>query len=79
MSLPPGKDTGEEKHFGDQIIVFVEGAGRVDIESETDLATANRMIFVPFGSKHMVKNVGDMELKFFSVYSPPEYKKGWKE
>lgn len=79
MSLKSGEETGVETHRGDQIIIFMEGAGRVEIEGETSLAAPDRLVFISAGKKHNVKNVGAGELKFYTIYSPPEHKKGWKK
>jgi len=77
MSLPPGEDIGREVHeTGDQVLVFVKGAGRAVVGNETHDIGAGDMFAVPAGTEHDFINTGAEPLKLFTVYSPPEHPDG---
>jgi len=77
MSLPPGESIGLEVHEdGDQVLVFVKGAGRAVVGSETHAIGAGDVFAVPAGTQHDFINNGDEALKLFTVYSPPEHPDG---
>ena len=77
MSLPPGEDIGSEVHEdGDQVLVFVKGAGRAIVGGETHDICAGDMFVVAAGTEHDFINTGDEALKLFTVYSPPEHPDG---
>lgn len=77
MSIPQGEDIGEETHNDtDQILFFVDGEGEAVLNGETKSVEEHDVVFVPAGVKHNFKNVGDEDLKLFTVYSPPEHPDG---
>jgi mannose-6-phosphate isomerase-like protein (cupin superfamily) len=77
MSLPPGEDIGHEVHEdGDQVLVFVKGAGRAIVGGKTHDICAGDMFAVPAGTEHDFINTGAEALKLFTVYSPPEHPDG---
>lgn len=77
MSVSPGEDIGREVHkSGDQVLVFVKGAGRAEIGGEAHDISAGDMFAVPAGIEHDFINTGDEVLKLFTVYSPPEHPDG---
>jgi mannose-6-phosphate isomerase-like protein (cupin superfamily) len=77
MSLPPGEDIGREVHeVGDQVLVFVKGAGQAVVGGETHDIGAGDMFAVPAGTEHDFINTGTEALKLFTVYSPPEHPDG---
>ena len=83
MSLKPGEEIGLELHDDiDQFIRIEQGQGRVvmgksraaltfDKEVEGDWA-----ILIPAGYWHNVINTGDVDLKLYSLYAPPEHPAG---
>lgn len=77
MSLKPGEDIGNEIHGLDQFIRIEKGRAKVILnngETEYDLEE-NWAVIVPAGIRHHVVNVGDNELKLYTIYSPPEHLK----
>lgn len=77
MSIPVGGDIGEETHEAvDQILVFVAGKAEAILNGESKNVDENDVVFVPAGTKHNFKNAGDVDLKLFTVYSPPQHKDG---
>lgn len=77
MNIPVGEDIGEETHEGvDQILYFVDGECEAILDGEVREVEEHDVVFVPAGAKHNFKNVGDKDLKLFTVYSPPEHADG---
>ena len=83
MRLAPGEDIGREAHHDrDQFLRIEGGRARVelgrDAESidETHEVTDDWAIIVPAGIWHNVVNVGQEDLKLYSLYSPPEHPDG---
>jgi mannose-6-phosphate isomerase-like protein (cupin superfamily) len=80
MRLAAGEDIGLESHpEHDQFIRIEAGEGRVELGpsedqvDETHEVAADWAIIVPAGTWHNVVNIGDGELKLYSLYSPPEH------
>lgn len=83
MSLEPGEDIGLEVHNDvDQFIRIEQGEVEVILgKSQDDLdqtheASADFAIFIPAGTWHNIKNVGDTEVKLYSIYAKPEHPVG---
>ena len=72
MSVNPGDEIGEESHDVDQILVFVEGSGEAVLNGQRSSVAANSLVVVPAGTIHNFINTGQVPLKLFTVYSPPE-------
>lgn len=77
MSIPVGGDIGEEVHPDtDQILSFVEGACEAILNDETRMVEEHDIVFVPAGTIHNFKNIGERDLKLFTVYAPPQHPDG---
>lgn len=77
MNIPVGEDLGEEVHpETDQILFFVDGDGEAVLDGEIRHVEKHDVVFVPAGTTHNFKNVGDEDLKLFTVYAPPEHPDG---
>lgn len=83
MRLGPGEEIGLEMHdHVDQFIRVEEGQARVTFgpsaEEVADVHTVEDdwAVIIPAGTWHNVINVGDGELKLYSLYSPPEHPDG---
>lgn len=77
MCIPVGGDIGEEIHPDtDQILFFVKGKGEAILNGETKQVEEHDVVFVEAGTKHNFKNIGDEDLKLFTVYAPPEHADG---
>lgn len=74
MCLNPGEDIPEETHADvDQFIRVESGNGIAIVNNvHTDLSDGS-VIMIPAGLKHYVKNIGNTDLKLYSIYSPPEH------
>ena len=77
MTLPPGCDIGEEVHEDrDQFFRFEEGTGAVDIDGVANSVEDGTAVIVPAGARHNVRNTGDVPLKLYTIYGPPEHLDG---
>ena len=83
MSIKPCEDIGIEMHDDvDQFIRIEQGHARVDMgECRHKLPYQKRAcdgyaILIPAGTWHNITNVGDECLKVYSLYAPPNHKRG---
>lgn len=76
MSIPVGEEIGEETHDADQTTFFVAGEGQVVVDGARSKVSENHLVVIPKGAKHNIINKGDVELKLFTVYSPPAEEEG---
>jgi mannose-6-phosphate isomerase-like protein (cupin superfamily) len=83
MRLGPGEEIGWEMHDHlDQFIRIEQGTARItmgpsrDEVAETHGVEADWAVIVPGGTWHNVTNVGDGELRLYSIYAPPEHPDG---
>lgn len=83
MSIEVGSEIGWEMHDHlDQFLRIEQGAGEVDLGSSKDTVDETKSveddwaIIVPAGTWHNVRNTGDVALKLYSIYAPPEHPDG---
>lgn len=77
MSLKENEDIGLETHNDvDQILFFVQGKVEATLNGEKREVPESGVVFVPAGTEHNFKNIGQTEVKLFTVYSPPEHPDG---
>lgn len=77
MSLKPGEEIGSEVHPDvDQFFRFDEGLGRVVIDGVAHEVRDGFGVVVPAGAEHNVINTGTVELKLYTLYSPPKHQDG---
>lgn len=81
MSIKPGEEIGNEVHELDQFIRIEEGEGKCVLNNgeQTYTVTDGFSITVPAGTWHNIINIGDNDLKLYTVYSPPAHKDGTVE
>jgi len=75
MTLKPGEEIGEEVHGHiDQFFRFESGEGVVSIDGVKHNVRDGSGVIVPAGASHNVVNASKKsELKFYTLYSPPEH------
>lgn len=80
MSLQPGEDIGLEIHPDvDQFLRVEQGDGIVQMgknRNQLDFVrqiTDDSAIFVPAGYWHNLTNTGNIPLKLYSIYAPPNH------
>ncbi len=83
MSLKVGEAIGWEQHNNlDQFLRLEQGTARLDLGSTEDNVdesheiSADWALIVPAGTWHNVVNIGQNEVKLYSLYSPPEHAPG---
>ena len=68
----PGSEQAVHSHEGrEQVYVIVQGKGAMRVGDEVEEVTAGSLIFVPPGTDHSIKNVGEEKLIYVSSTSPP--------
>ncbi|MFH5821538.1 cupin domain-containing protein [Georgenia sp. AZ-5] len=77
MTIPAKGEIGEEVHDDvDQILSFVSGVGRAEIDGRTKSLAPGDVVVVPAGTKHNFVNTGDNPLVLYTVYGPAEHADG---
>ncbi len=77
MSLKPGEEIGAEVHEGhDQFFRFEKGKAKVVIDGNEYQVEDDFAVIVPAGANHNVTNVGDEDIKLYTIYSPAEHREG---
>lgn len=76
MSLKPGEEIGLETHALDQFFRIESGSGQTIINSVTSEVEDGFGIIVPAGSNHNMINTGKVDLKLYTIYSPPNHLDG---
>ncbi len=76
MNLQPGEEIGSEVHELDQFIRIEQGKAKAILDGVEHNMEDDFAVVIPGGTNHNIINVGEGELKIYSVYSPPEHKDG---
>ena len=77
MSISVGEDIGDEVHEDvDQMLFFVKGKAEAVVNGERKNVEEHDVVFVPAGARHNFINIGDEDLKLFTVYAPSEHPDG---
>ncbi len=83
MCIPPGGEVGLEEHSNlDQFLRLEQGQGRVMMgPTETNLPFQRNVaddyaIIIPAGIWHNLVNTGNVPIKLYSLYAPPEHPAG---
>lgn len=83
MSINPGEDIGLENHSNvDQFLRIEQGQGLVKMgQNKNNLDFERRVgpgyaIIIPAGTWHNLFNTGNIPLKLYSIYAPPQHPKG---
>lgn len=80
MSIPVGESIGLEMHPNvDQFIRIEEGTGLVQMGDDKNNLNFQRRVFdnfafvVPAGKWHNLTNTGNVPIKLYSIYAPPQH------
>lgn len=77
MSLKPKEIINTEIHFdSDQFFRIEEGKCKIETPSETLILSKNMSTIIPMGTQHKVTNIGDTDLKLYTIYSLPQHADG---
>ena len=74
MSLKPGVEIGMEKHELAQFIRIESGDGEAILNGKKFKFSEGFAIIIPEDTLHNIINNGDIDLKLYSIYAPPEHK-----
>jgi len=75
MSLKPGIEIGKEVHpTTSQFFRIERGRALVVIEDRQYILTTGDSIIVPPNNTHNIINVGRVQLKLYTIYTPPQHK-----
>jgi mannose-6-phosphate isomerase-like protein (cupin superfamily) len=76
MTIQPGDEIGRETHDLDQFIRIEAGEALVTLDGVEHSVEDDWAVVIPAGAEHNVANIGDVPLRLYSIYSPPEHKDG---
>lgn len=76
MCVKPGDEIGEETHHLDQFIRIEQGQAKAILDGIEHTLEDDFAIVIPAGTQHNIINIGEVDLKLYTVYSPPEHKDG---
>lgn len=83
MNIGVGETIGLEKHENvDQFIRIEHGYGLVEMGDEKNNLTFKRKVYddfafvIPAGTWHNLTNIGNVPIKLYSIYAPPNHPKG---
>ncbi len=76
MSLKPKEEIGAEVHKLDQFFRVEAGSGEAVLDGVRTAIRAGFAVVVPAGAKHNITNTGDVPLKLYTLYSPPNHRDG---
>lgn len=77
MSLLPREEIGEEIHpENDQFFRIEAGHGKCIIDGNEHEIKDGDAIVIPTGAKHNIINIGQTDLKMYTLYAPPHHKDG---
>lgn len=77
MNIQPSDEIGEEIHEEhDQFLRVEAGKAKFIVNDEESFGEDGFAVVVPAGAKHNVINVGEDELKLYTIYSPAEHPDG---
>lgn len=83
MKLMPGECIGLEIHNNlDQFIMLEQGVGLVQMGKMKNNLELQQKVYdncafvIPAGTWHNLTNIGNLPIKLFSIYAPPQHPKG---
>ena len=76
MSLKPKEEIGAEVHHLDQFFRVEQGTGEVVLDGVRKPVSDGFAVVVPAGANHNIINTGDVPLKLYTLYAPPNHRDG---
>lgn len=83
MNIKVGESIGLEMHPNlDQFIRIEQGCGLVQMGDDKNHLNFERKVFdefaivIPAGKWHNLTNIGNVPIKLYSIYAPPQHPKG---
>ena len=76
MALKPKEEIGAEVHKSDQFFRVEEGTGEAVLDGVRTPIRAGSAVVVPAGVNHNIINTGNVPLKLYTLYAPPNHRDG---
>lgn len=77
MSLKPKEEIGMEMHETiDQFFRVEKGTGEALLDGIQTPFSPGFAVLVPAGTYHNITNTGSVQLKLYTIYSPPNHRDG---
>ena len=76
MALESKEEIGAEVHKLDQFFRVEEGTGEAVLNGVRTPIHAGFAVLVPAGVNHNIINTGNVQLKLYTLYSPPNHRDG---
>lgn len=76
MALKPKEDIGAEVHKLDQFFRVEEGSGEAVLDGKTTAISTGFAVLVPAGTRHNIINTGNVSMKLYTLYAPPNHRDG---
>ena len=76
MALKPKEEIGAEVHKLDQFFRVEEGTGEAVLDGVRTAIRAGFAVIVPAGTNHNIINTGNVPLKLYTLYAPPNHRDG---
>lgn len=76
MSLKPKEEIGAEVHQLDQFFRVEVGSGEAVLDGFQTPIRAGHAVIVPAGTNHNIINTGNVPLKLYTLYAPPNHRDG---
>ena len=76
MSLKPKEEIGMELHELDQFFRVEQGTGEALLEGVRTGISAGFAVLIPAGTNHNIINTGNVPLKLYTLYAPPNHRDG---
>jgi len=76
MALKPGEEIGAEVHQLDQFFRVEEGTGEAVLDKVRTAIQPGFAILIPAGTNHNIINTGNVAMKLYSIYAPPNHRDG---
>ena len=76
MALKAKEEIGAEVHKLDQFFRVEEGSGEAVLDGVSTPIRTGFAVVVPAGTKHNIINTGQVPLKLYTLYAPPNHRDG---
>jgi mannose-6-phosphate isomerase-like protein (cupin superfamily) len=76
MTLQPKAEIGMEVHKLDQFFRVEKGLGEAILDGVHTPISAGFAVLVPAGANHNIVNTGNVPLKLYTLYAPPNHRDG---
>jgi mannose-6-phosphate isomerase-like protein (cupin superfamily) len=76
MALKPKEEIGMEVHKLDQFFRVEEGTGEAVLDGVRTAISAGFAVVIPAGMNHNIINTGNVPMKLYTLYAPPNHRDG---